>query len=359
MTAFSSAPAAVTITGLTKSYDGTRVLDGVNLVVPRGSITSVLGASGCGKTTLLRIVAGFVRADAGSVQLEDRVVEDARTRVPPDKRGVGYVPQEGALFPHLDAAGNILFGLPRRKRTDARLREMLDVAELSHGLAARFPHELSGGQQQRVAIARALAPAPSVVLLDEPFSSLDAALRVSAGREVSRVLRHAGATAILVTHDQGEALSLADQVALMRQGRFVQVDAPNRLYESPVDLLAAQFVGGASVLEGAARNGVAQTVLGAVEITGATDGPIRLLVRPEQLEVSTDAGPEPEPAGAEPKATVDEVSYYGAHVVLRLRLVDGRILTARGPSARPPLVGDVVAVTLRGPLLAHPAEPGP
>ncbi|HET7682253.1 MAG TPA: ABC transporter ATP-binding protein [Marmoricola sp.] len=355
MTAFDASPAAVTITGLTKSYDGTEVLGGIDLVVPRGSITSVLGSSGCGKTTLLRIVAGFVRADAGTVQLEDRVVEAGHTHVPPDKRGVGYVPQEGALFPHLDVAGNVLFGLPRRLRTDARLREMLDVAELSHSLARRYPHELSGGQQQRVAIARALAPAPSVVLLDEPFSSLDAALRVSAGREVSRVLRHAGATAILVTHDQGEALSLADQVALMRRGRFVQVDAPHHLYESPVDLAAAEFVGGASVLEGSARDGMAQTALGTVQVAGVTDGPVRLLVRPEQLEVS----PEVDAPGSGPKATVDEVSYYGAHVVLRLRLPDGRILTARGPSTRPPLVGDVVVVTLHGPVLSHPAEPTP
>ncbi|HET9500903.1 MAG TPA: ABC transporter ATP-binding protein [Marmoricola sp.] len=347
------APAAVTITGLTKSYDGTLVLDGIDLVVPRGSITSVLGSSGCGKTTLLRIVAGFVRADAGSVALEGRVVEHDGKRVAPDKRGVGYVPQEGALFPHLDVAGNILFGLPRRQRTQTRLRQMLDLAELGQRLAHRYPHELSGGQQQRVAIARALAPAPAVVLLDEPFSSLDAALRVSAGREVSRVLRHAGATAILVTHDQGEALSLADQVALMRQGRFVQVDAPNRLYEAPADIAAAQFVGGASLLEGAARDGVAQTVLGAVEVSGVTDGPVRLLVRPEQLEVHS----APDDATGGPKATVDEVSYYGAHVVLRLRLSDGRVLTARGPSARPPLVGDVVAVLLRGPVLARPGDP--
>jgi iron(III) transport system ATP-binding protein len=355
MTSFSGSPAAVAITGLTKSYDGTEVLGGVDLVVPRGSITSVLGSSGCGKTTLLRIVAGFVRADAGAVALDGRVVEDSHTRVPPDKRGVGYVPQEGALFPHLDVAGNVLFGLPRRQRTQARLREMLDVAELAHGLARRYPHELSGGQQQRVAIARALAPAPSVVLLDEPFSSLDAALRVSAGREVSRVLRHAGATAILVTHDQGEALSLADQVALMRRGRFIQVAAPNNLYEAPVDLAAAEFVGGASVLEGTVRDGIAETVLGAVETTGVHDGPVRLLVRPEQLEVSLAV----DLPVAAPKASVEEVSFYGAHVVLRLRLPDGRILTARGPSARPPLVGDVVAVALHGPVLAHPAEPVP
>jgi iron(III) transport system ATP-binding protein len=340
---------AVTITGLTKSYAAPPVLCGVDLTVPDGSLTAVLGPSGCGKTTLLRIVAGFVQADAGTVEVGGRMVEGPGRHVPPDKRGVGYVPQEGALFPHLTVAANILFGLPRARRSRARLAEMLEVAELDADLSKRYPHELSGGQQQRVAIARALAPAPAVVLLDEPFSSLDAALRTSAGRTVRRVLRHAGATAIMVTHDQGEALSLADQVALMREGRFVQVDAPHRMYEAPIDLAAAQFVGGASLLEGTVHDGVATTPLGRVPVSGVEDGPAQLLVRPEQLEVTFDSDG--------PKVHVEEVSYYGAHIVLRLRLDNGHVLVARGPATRPPVVGDVVGVVVHGPILARPAEP--
>lgn len=337
---------AVTITGLTKSYAGRPVLRGVDLTVADGSLTAVLGPSGCGKTTLLRIVAGFVRADAGEVRLGEREVEAAG--IVADKRGVGYVPQEGALFPHLTVRQNILFGVRRADRSDVLLKEMLELAELGPELATRFPHELSGGQQQRVAIARALAPSPAVVLLDEPFSSLDAALRASAGRAIARVLRHAGATTLLVTHDQGEALSLADQVALMRAGQFVQVDTPARIYELPVDEAAAHFVGGASMLPATVVDRVATCVLGQVPVLTPLDGPVRLVVRPEQVEVI--------PAiAAAVTAVVVDVSYYGAHILLQLTLPDGTPLAARGPSTRAPRAGDEVGVFVHGPVLAHPA----
>jgi len=342
---------AVTITHLTKAYAGRPVLRDIDLTVPDGSITAVLGPSGCGKTTLLRIVAGFVRSDSGTVSIDDRLVEAPSVQVKPDKRGVGYVPQEGALFPHLTVAANILFGLRRSERTTARLHEMLDLAELGSELADRYPHQLSGGQQQRVAIARALAPSPDVVLLDEPFSSLDAALRASAGRAVARVLRHAGATALLVTHDQGEALSLADQVALMRDGRFVQVDSPSQIYEAPVDEDAARFVGGASVVSAIVVDGQALGVLGPIPVAGVPDGAVRLVLRPEQVEV-TDAGEASSHAAV--KATVTEVSYYGAHIMLQLALPDGTTLAASGPSSRPPAVGAVVGVRIVGHVLVHP-----
>jgi iron(III) transport system ATP-binding protein len=338
---------SVTVRDVSKSFGALTVLDHLDLHVPDGSITALLGPSGCGKTTLLRIVAGFVRADSGTVMLDDRVVElGTGVAVPPEKRGVGYVPQEGALFPHLNVAANILFGLPRGQRTKARLAELLDLAELPATVAKRPPHELSGGQQQRVALARALAPEPRVILLDEPFSSLDAGLRVSAGREVSRVLRHAGATALLVTHDQGEALSLADQVAVMRNGKVVQLDSPAGLYERPADPEIAGFVGGASVVPGRVRSGVADTVLGALR-TDCADGSARVLIRPEQLLLAIEADP-----GV--KATVSEVSYYGAQVVVHLSLDDGTELTARGPSARTPTPGDRVAVRVEGAVVAYP-----
>ncbi|RNL64317.1 ABC transporter ATP-binding protein [Nocardioides marmoriginsengisoli] len=331
---------SVTIAGVVKAYGDRRVLDAVDLHVADGSITSVLGASGCGKTTLLRIVAGFVRADAGSVTLGERVVEDGRTAVAPDRRGVGYVPQEGALFPHLDVAGNIMFGIPRGERTTSRLGELLELAELPADLAHRQPHQLSGGQQQRVAIARALAPAPRVILLDEPFSSLDAALRISAGKAVTRVLRHAGATALIVTHDQGEALSLADQVAVMRAGRFVQVDSPAGIYERPADAETAEFVGGASMIAAEVSGGIARCVAGAIPVAAA-DGRVRVLIRPEQVLL----GPA---AGAAVVGQVTEVGFYGAQVVVTLALADGTPLTARAPSARTPRPGDEVGVVIEG-----------
>lgn len=334
---------AVTIKGVTKAFGDHSVLNGVDLHVPDGGLTAVLGSSGCGKTTLLRIVAGFVRADGGRVTLGDRVVEDGRTAIAPERRGVGYVPQEGALFPHLDVAANILFGLPRGERSEHRLHELLDLAELPHDLAHRPPHELSGGQQQRVALARALAPRPRVILLDEPFSSLDAGLRVSAGRSVRRVLKHAGATALLVTHDQGEALSLADEVAVMRAGHVVQVDTPAGLYERPVDAETARFVGGASVLPAQVRGGLARTALGDLE-TAAPDGTVEVLLRPEQLVLDVTGNGTP--------AVVTEVSFYGAHVIVHLELADGTALTARGPSSRTPAPGDRVGIVVEGRVVA-------
>lgn len=331
---------AVTLTGVTKYYGSHRVLDAVDLHVPDGSITSVLGASGCGKTTLLRIVAGFVDADSGVVALGDRVVHDGSVTIAPERRGVGYVPQEGALFPHLDVAANITFGIPRRDRSAGRLAELLDLAELPAELARRHPFELSGGQQQRVAIARALAARPRVILLDEPFSSLDAALRISAGKAVTRVLRAAGATALIVTHDQGEALSLADQVAVMRAGRFVQVADPVRLYEHPVDAQTAEFVGGASILAAQILAGTARTAAGEIAVDAA-DGPGQVLIRPEQVLLLADGS-----TGA--GATVTEVGFYGAQVVVSLALADGTRLISRAPSVRTPRTGDVVRVVLEG-----------
>jgi iron(III) transport system ATP-binding protein len=339
---------AVTVTGLAKSYGDHPVLRGLDLEVPEGSITAVLGSSGCGKSTLLRIVAGFIRPDAGTVTIGGREVEGPRARVSAQRRGVGYVPQEGALFPHLSVARNIVFGLPRAERRGPALARLMELTELPAGLADRYPHELSGGQQQRVALARALAPGPSVVLLDEPFSSLDAGLRVSAGRTVARALRQAGATALLVTHDQGEALSLADRVAVLRGGRFVQVGSPDQVYDAPVDAEVARFVGGGSLLDGTVRNGRAETELGVLELAqAAEDGAAVVVVRPEQLEIHA--------PGTGVDATVVEVDYYGAQVVVLLELPSGTHVTARGPAARPPRPDDKVGVRVDGTVRAHPA----
>jgi iron(III) transport system ATP-binding protein len=342
----------VEVQSVTKSFGPTRVLEAVDLSVPDGGITAVLGASGCGKTTLLRLIAGFLRLDSGEIRIGGRVVAGDGVTVPPQKRGVGYVAQEGALFPHLDVRGNVLFGLPRKERTEARLREMLDLAELPHRVATAYPAELSGGQQQRVAVARALAPRPGVVLLDEPFSSLDTALRESAGRAVVRVLRHAGATGLLVTHDQNEALSLADQVAVMRAGRVAQVSSPVDLYRAPRDVDVALFVGGANLVAGTATGDRALSMLGELELLAPVSGEVRLVVRPEQVLVRAASTP------GTTRGVVEEVSFYGHDASVRVRLdapADG-VVVARVTGRDIPAVGDPVGVVVDGAVGAYPVQ---
>ncbi|RYE76435.1 MAG: ABC transporter ATP-binding protein, partial [Myxococcales bacterium] len=289
---------SLTITGLAKSFGEVRAVDGVDLHVEARSLTAVLGPSGCGKTTLLRMLAGFIRPDAGTIRFGDTVVVDDSTWVPPQTRRVGYVPQEGALFPHLSVADNIAFGLPRAQRRGTTVGNLLDLVELPKDHAQRHPHELSGGQQQRVALARALAPSPAVVLLDEPFSSLDAALRESTGRAVVRALEAAEATAVLVTHDQDEALSLTGQVAVMRAGRVVQAATPRELYQAPADSGIARFVGGAVLLPAT----TARSLLGPENLVhGELSADAQVLIRPEQIHLAV--------SGPGPRARVVEVSY--------------------------------------------------
>ena len=225
---------AVELTGVTKSFGDVQALDGADLSVLPGTLVAVLGPSGCGKTTLLRAVAGFERIDGGTIAVGGHCVAGPGVHVPPEGRQVGIVPQDQALFPHLTVAKNVGFGLDRKPGRAERVDAMLELAGLP-GLGDRMPHELSGGQQQRVALARALAPAPSVVLLDEPFANLDAALRVSIRTEVREILRASGATALFVTHDQEEALSTADVVAVMHAGRVIQAGIPEEIYRRPAD----------------------------------------------------------------------------------------------------------------------------
>jgi iron(III) transport system ATP-binding protein len=338
---------ALKINGVTRSFGGTPVLSGVDLSVS-GGLTAVLGASGDGKTTLLRVIAGFLRPDAGTVVLGNQVVVGDGVYVPAQKRRVGFVPQEGALFPHRSVAANITFGLPSGERKGPRLGEMLDLVELPASIAARYPHELSGGQQQRVALARALAPRPDVVLLDEPFSSLDASLREGTGRAVVRALKAASTTAVLVTHDQGEALSLADQVAVMRQGRLVQVDNPVTMYNRPADPAVATFMGGATVLPATVRGPVARCALGEVVISSSlVQGEGVVVVRPEQIVPTSAAKGVP--------ATVIDVSYYGHDATVRMRLgADGPVVVSRFSHVPVPTPGDEIHVAVTGSALAFP-----
>ncbi|MCW2830239.1 MAG: transporter ATP-binding protein [Aeromicrobium sp.] len=331
------------VSGITKSFGTNRVLDGVDLEVAAGSIVAALGPSGGGKTTLLRIIAGFLEADAGSVTLAGRpLVTDGRG-VAPQRRGIGYVPQEGALFPHLDVAANIAFGLRGRKGRGFDVDEMLALVDLDPSLRNRHPHELSGGQQQRVAVARALAPRPSMVLMDEPFSSLDAGLRVETGKAVVRALRATGATAILVTHDQDEALALADQVAVMRDGRVAQLATPVDLYRRPADPAIASFVGSVVILPATVSGSTAMSPLGAHEVApGGPQGAVQVLVRPEQLVLNPSSAPGP-------RARVDDVSFFGHDATVRLALVDSDVtLDARVLGTELPDIGDLVSVSVRG-----------
>jgi len=353
------------VSGLHKAFGTHPVLTGLDLDVPAGAFTAILGPSGSGKTTLLRLLAGFERADAGTIVIGDRVVDGPGAgHVPPERRKIGYVPQEGALFPHLSVAANVGFGLPARERRGSRTGELLDAVGLT-GMGARYPHQLSGGQQQRVALARALAIRPEVVLLDEPFASLDAHMRASVRADVQQVCRAAGTTAVLVTHDQDEALSLADRVAVLRDGRIVQYASPQDLYRSPADPALARFVGDANLLEGllaeAGSNGsrVVDTVLGRlpVEPSGqafAPAGQVTVLIRPEQLEIA-----ERSPSAAvAPDCLTGHViacEYYGHDAVVRVRPDSEQasqeviVRTTGGPQLA---AGAPVVVRARGPVVA-------
>lgn len=276
------------VAGVQKAYRSAEgpveVLRGVDLSVSDGHLLAVLGPSGCGKTTLLRLVAGFDRPDHGTIVLDGETLAGAGRFIPPERRAIGVVPQEGAVFPHLDVAGNVAFGLPRGRRRDPRVAEMLELVGL-HGLASRMPHELSGGQLQRVALARALAPAPALVLLDEPFAALDTGLRAAVRQQVVHAIRAVGATAVLVTHDQEEALSMADDVAIMADGRIAQQGPPMLVYSSPSSTEVAAFVGDAMVLEGVSDGERVHSVVGSVRAGEPAAGAGRLVLRPEQVVV--------------------------------------------------------------------------
>jgi iron(III) transport system ATP-binding protein len=315
---------AILLEGVSKSFAGTRAVREVSLGIERGELMAVLGPSGCGKTTLLRLIAGFEAPDGGSVTVGDETVAGPGTLVPPEKRRVGMVFQDFALFPHLTVEANVAFGLSTRPRDErAELtRRTLELVGLQHK-TRRHPHELSGGERQRVALARALAPEPEVVLLDEPFSSLDATLRADLRREVELILRDAEATALLVTHDQEEALSLADRLAVMREGRIVQVGAPEEVYGRPASRWAAQFVGEVNVLAGVAREGGVETELGRFDLRAPATGTVHVAVRPEQLELS---------ARHDGNAEVVSREFRGHDVLYRLRHEGGRTVLVQLPS---------------------------
>jgi iron(III) transport system ATP-binding protein len=320
------------------------VLHGLDLTVPSGTTTAILGPSGCGKTTLLRVIAGFQVPDAGSVLLDEETAVGPKAWVAPERRHIGYVAQEGNLFPHLSVGANVAFGLPRRERRhSARVAQLLELVGLATDLASRAPDQLSGGQQQRVALARALARRPKVVLLDEPFSSLDAGLRASTREAVADALAHEHVTVVLVTHDQAEALSFADQVAIMHDGRFTQVGSPTDVYGTPADRRSAQFLGDAVFLLGRSSGSTVECALGAVPVHGWSEaGEVELMLRPEQIALH-DAG------DGLPTAEVVSTTFFGHDALVALRLLDtDTVVTSRVTGSDAPPVGSKVGLTVTG-----------
>ena len=344
--------ASLTIDGLAKQFADRGVLEGLNLDVSSGELVAVLGASGCGKTTLLRLIAGFERADAGTIQIDAEPVAAPGRHEPPERRRIGYLAQEGALFPHLTVEANIAFGIRRRSDRRSRVADLLDMVGLDASYAKRFPQQLSGGEQQRVALARALAPMPRIMLLDEPFSALDATLRRDVRDVVATALKRAGTTALLVTHDQAEALSMGDRVAVLRDGRIAQVADPVSLYRHPVDPDVARFVGEAVLVAGVARNGVVSCALGTfATMRDPTDGPVEVLIRPEQIRLPKQGTP-----GCV-SGQVSSVTFYGHDAVVELALPHEitNTIRVRVLGQATPTPGQAVGVAVDGEVVTYPS----
>ena len=367
-----TAPTVLECHALRKAFGAVDAVQAVSLTVAPGEILALLGPSGCGKTTTLRMIAGFERPDGGAVHIAGREMVGPGAFVPPERRRVGMVFQDYALFPHLTVARNIRYGLdstgapgaPGRRRSRFRLRgltrpgathqaqaarvdELLRLVHLDQ-LADRYPHELSGGEAQRVALARSLAPAPAVILLDEPFSNLDASLRAAVRAEVREILKSAGAATIFVTHDQEEAFSLADRVAVMWRGRTVQTGTPEAIYQRPVSRAVAEFVGDACFLPGRLADGAVETEIGRLPTASPADdvGPdVHVMLRPERLRLA------PAPDG---QGEVTSREYFGHDQLVRVRLASGRLLQVRlGPDDQY-APGHQVMVSLAGEALCFP-----
>ncbi|HEX2265890.1 MAG TPA: ABC transporter ATP-binding protein [Solirubrobacterales bacterium] len=334
---------AIRCQGLCKSFGRKRAVDGVDLVVERGVICALLGPSGCGKTTTLRLIAGFERPDAGSVTVGERTVAGDGVFLAPERRRIGMVFQDYALFPHMTVEDNIRYALGKGG-DGSRVGEVLELVGLRE-LGGRHPHELSGGQQQRVALARALVAEPRALLLDEPFSNLDAGLRARVREEVREILAEQQLTSVFVTHDQEEALSVADVVAVVNEGRVEQVGTPEVVYSRPATRWVAGFLGEIEVLPGKANNGTIECELGQLPNRDGLKGEVDVLVRPESLAIGTIEPPDKRSQ----KATVVSRSFFGHDQMVELELPSGAVVKARRlgfPAWHP---GDHVRIWLEGP----------
>ncbi|MFQ3663652.1 MAG: ABC transporter ATP-binding protein [Chloroflexaceae bacterium] len=340
---------AIMLDKVRKTYaGGVYAVHEVSLQVAEGTLLALLGPSGCGKTTTLRLIAGLERPDAGTVWISGRQVAGAGRWVEPEQRRVGLVFQDGALFPHLTIAENITFAFNRQQRAkhSVRLGELLALVGLE-GLEHRYPHQLSGGQQQRVALARALALQPTVVLLDEPFANLDVTMRIKLREEVVRILRATATTGVLVTHDQQEALSLADQVALMLDGRIAQQGTPAALYTAPASRAVAEFIGETNWIAGVANGRMAETRLGVLSLVEPMHGCCELMIRPEQIRLCAD------PSSA---WIIHQVRYFGHDQLVSVMSDENLTLQARIFAHHPVAPGERIALEVVGAVRAFPCD---
>jgi iron(III) transport system ATP-binding protein len=341
-----------------RRYGAVAALDGVDIEVAAGSRTAIVGPSGCGKTTLLRLIAGFEVPDEGVIAMDGRVLADGNVSVPAYRRGIGVVMQDGALFPHLTIADNIGFGLSRKdSRREKIILDLAHTVGLDGAFLNRRPHQLSGGQQQRVALARAMAMKPRLMLLDEPFSALDTSLRATMRKVVGQLLETARITTILVTHDQAEALSFADQVAVMRDGKFLQVGKPRALYMKPVDRTVAEFLGDAILFPARIADGFAQTPLGLLPADAAgTRENALVMLRPEQVTLlPVSQGNGTAATSGELLGVISDMEFAGAISTVAVKLLNDRSssgceapLVLKGPGIEARSVGDIVQIVVRG-----------
>lgn len=330
---------------LVKQFDSVTAVDRVDMAIHAGEFITLLGPSGCGKSTTLRMIAGFEQPNSGTITLNGQTVTGDGRYLPPEKRQVGMVFQDYALFPHLNVGDNVAFGLKGNKSTKrARMSEMLELVGLA-GYDKRMPYELSGGQQQRVALARALAPAPALILLDEPFSNLDAALRAQVRAEVRNILKQAQTTCLFVTHDQEEALSLSDRIAVMLDGTIAQFDTPHQVYQNPVDRHVASFIGEGNYIRAQANGLTAECALGEIRLTQPQQGAVMVMLRPEAFALSED--------GMTGRVVWHE--YYGHDQRLGVELDHKQMVIVRlGLSDQALSVGDTVRLQVRGAGVAFP-----
>ena len=336
--------AYLTCRGVVKRFGSTEAVHGAELEVIRGDIMALLGPSGCGKTTLLRLIAGFEAPDAGEIVLDGHMLAGPGVFVPPEKRRVALVFQDFALFPHMNVGANVAFGLPRGSDRKSRVAELLTLVGLE-GLDSRLPHQLSGGQQQRVALARALASEPALILLDEPFSNLDPSIRARVRDEVRELIHKIGITAVFVTHDQEEALSVAEQVAVMMAGRVMQVGTPTEIYTLPVSKAVGEFVGNANFLRGEVHDAMANFELGRIPVAAGFTGAAEIMVRAESLGVSETGGAPGE---------IVAVDYFGHDQMIEVRLESGTVVRIRLLAAAQMPLGQHVGVVVKGDVFAFP-----
>ena len=346
-------PPRLEVRNLVRRFDRRSVVDDVSLAIEAGQVTCLLGPSGCGKSTTLRIIAGVDIQDRGTIHVDGALVCDTVFRVPPERRHIGLMFQDFALFPHLSVAENVAFGLPRGAEGRVRrVEELLERVSLS-GFGPKFPHELSGGEQQRVALARALAPRPRILLMDEPFSGLDERLRDGIRDDTLALLKEEGTAVLLVTHEPHEAMRMADEIALMRRGRIVQRGAPYNIYNAPVDREAAAFFSDINILGATVEGALTRTPFGEFLAPGLPDGTeVEIVIRPQHLKIDFDRGgrgPNPTPAdGSAARAAVVRARFMGRESLVEFRMDDGgQILRATVPGVFLPRAGTVMWLMIR------------